>query len=157
LFLLYFYVTTFIQIINFYFSLIAGHNSSVLVFSTFFYLKLMASGFDGVRRWVNEADLLGKELLLIPIHMGGHWCLATIDLKLQKFCYYDSVLGDNRKCLQEIKSYMEQTLCSPTGLVYFVKMYLYSSMALTAEFLFVCMQDTCLNKPPFYSHNQISL
>ena len=86
----------------------------MFAFSTFFYLKLVASGFDGVYRWVNEVDLLGKEMLLFPIHMEGHWCLATVDFKLQQFCYYDSMLGDNRDCLQVIKSYMDQR-CTNTS------------------------------------------
>ena len=78
----------------------------MFAFKTFFYPKLVSDGFIGVHRWVNEVDLFDKELLLMPIHLGTHWCLATVDFQLQKFCYYDSTLGDNRKCLQLLKNYM---------------------------------------------------
>lgn len=77
------------------------------MFSTFFYLKLVSAGFGGVHRWVDEVDLLGKDLLLVPIHMGAHWCLAAIDFQLQHLCYYDSMLGENRKCLQLLKEYIK--------------------------------------------------
>lgn len=100
---------------NFYFSLITGDMSSVFAFNTFFYLKLLSStDYSGVRRWVDRKELLNKDLILVPIHMGAHWCLATVDFRFHQFCYYDSLLGDNGKCLQLLKDYMGHKFSSTT-------------------------------------------
>ena len=100
---------------NFYFSLITKSKTSVFAFNTFFYLKLKSStDFNGVRRWVNKKDLVNKELILVPIYMETHWFLATIDFQLHQFCYYDSLLEDNRECLQLLKDYMGQKFASAT-------------------------------------------
>ena len=41
------------------------------------------------------------ELLLIPLHLQTHWCLATIDFTLQRFCYYDSLQAMNSTSLEQ--------------------------------------------------------
>ena len=58
-------------------------------FSTFFNTKLATGGYDGVSHWMKEIDLFCKELLLIPIHLGTHWCLATVDFRLKQFGFYE--------------------------------------------------------------------
>ena len=89
---------------NFYFSLNTEDKSFVFTFSTFFDLKLISStGLSGVHRWVNKKDLLNKELLLVPIHMGTHWCLARINFWFHQLYNFDSLLGENRKCLETLK------------------------------------------------------
>ena len=72
-------------------SLIAEYNKGVFAFSTFFYSKLVTSGFDGVSKWMKQVDIFDKELLLILIHLGTHWCLPIVDFSLEEFCYYDSM------------------------------------------------------------------
>ena len=58
-------------------------------------------------QWMKDVDLFNKELLLIPIHLETHWCLATVDFKLQQFGYYDSMKGINHMCLQLLREYIE--------------------------------------------------
>ena len=62
-------------------NLIAEQNQEAFAFSTFFYPKLVAEGFNGVSNWMKDVDIFSKQLLLIPIHHQTHWCLATVDFK----------------------------------------------------------------------------
>ena len=58
--------------------------------------------------WMRDVDLFSMQLLLIPIHLITHWCLATIDLTKRKFCYYDSLKGKNLNCLEYLRQYIQQ-------------------------------------------------
>jgi sentrin-specific protease 1 len=96
------------EIINFYFNLIAeqvtiASHSIAYPMSSFFYLKLMEAGYNGVRRWTSKIDLLAFDVILIPIHSGLHWCLAVIDCKKKEFMYYDSLGGRNQSCLSRLR------------------------------------------------------
>lgn len=66
----------------------------------------MATGFDGVTNWVKEVNIFDMKLILVPIHLGTHWCLATIDLHNHQFYYYDSMKGSNSTCLQHLKAFI---------------------------------------------------
>ena len=145
---------------NFYFSLITTKNkTSIFAFNTFFYIKLKSStGFNGVRRWVNKKDLVNKELILVSIHMETHWCLATIDFQLHQFCYYDSLLNDNRECLQLLKDYMGQKFASTIYSDWpclFRKDIPQQLNGSDCGVLCACMQDICQSVLPFYFHNLI--
>ena len=96
------------EIINFYFNLIAEHANSdghcrAYPMSSLFYLKLMEAGYNGVRRWTSKIDLLAYDVILIPIHLGMHWCLAVIDCEKKEFVYYDSLGGRNQSCLSRLR------------------------------------------------------
>ena len=71
----------------------------VYAFTTFFYPKLIKTGYGTVRRWTKKVDVFAHDLLIVPVHLGMHWCLATIDLRSKQINYYDSMHGDNNKCL----------------------------------------------------------
>ena len=47
-----------------------------------------------------KVDIFSYDILLIPIHLDVHWCMATVDFKKRSINYYDSMLGDNPKCLK---------------------------------------------------------
>ena len=49
----------------------------VHAFNTFFYPKLMKTGHASLRRWTKKVDLFAMDIVLIPIHLGMHWCLAV--------------------------------------------------------------------------------
>ena len=49
--------------------------------NTFFYPKLMQSGHSALKRWTRKVDIFAQDLMIIPVHLGMHWCLATIDFK----------------------------------------------------------------------------
>ena len=75
---------------------------AVYAFSTFFYPRLMDIGFNEVKRWTKKVDLFSLSLILIPVHLGMHWCLATIDMDAKAIIYYNSMGGNN-----EASSYIE--------------------------------------------------
>jgi len=56
-----------------------GQNNlpKVYSFSTFFYPKLMSGGHQAVRRWTKQVDLFSFDYILVPVHLGMHWCLAV--------------------------------------------------------------------------------
>lgn len=72
----------FSQVINFYMNLLVERSKhpnlpSVNTFNTFFYPKLRSSGYSAVRRWTKKMDVFAKDLLLVPVHLGVHWCLSV--------------------------------------------------------------------------------
>lgn len=100
------------EIINYYFSLIVERGKldnypSCYAFNTFFYPRLLEKGHDGIKRWTKKVNIFGYDLVLIPVHLGLHWCLAVIDFKQRKIMYYDSMGGQNNECLNSLKAYLK--------------------------------------------------
>jgi sentrin-specific protease 1 len=96
------------EIINFYFELIAERSAgSVHVMNTFFYPKLKDSGYPAVRRWTKKVDIFAKERILLPVHLGVHWCVAEVDVRGKKIVYYDSLHGSNEVCLQLLLDWLK--------------------------------------------------
>uniref|UniRef100_A0AAV2JHY5 Ubiquitin-like protease family profile domain-containing protein n=1 Tax=Knipowitschia caucasica TaxID=637954 RepID=A0AAV2JHY5_KNICA len=83
------------EVINFYLSLIMDRSSGggprVYSFSTFFFPKLQSGGHSAVKRWTKAVDLFLCDLILVPLHLGVHWAMAVIDLKLKTVKTYDSM------------------------------------------------------------------
>ena len=52
--------------------------------------------------------MFSKDYIIIPIHLGMHWCCSVIDFKLKQIRYYDSLHGGNSTCLRLLKEYIEQ-------------------------------------------------
>uniref|UniRef100_A0A914IDI0 Ubiquitin-like protease family profile domain-containing protein n=1 Tax=Globodera rostochiensis TaxID=31243 RepID=A0A914IDI0_GLORO len=100
------------EVINFFLNLIVERNSkdpnlpNVYTFNTFFYQKLQTNGFAGVKRWTRKVDIFSYEILIVPVHLPNHWCMAVIDLKERKVDYYDSMSGSNETCLQLLSDYL---------------------------------------------------
>lgn len=100
------------EVVNFYFNLIKERSENnkdlpkVHVFNTFFYPKIMKVGHSGVKRWTRKVDIFSFDLLLIPVHLGMHWCLAVIDLKHKQIVYYDSLKGNNSPCIDALRNYL---------------------------------------------------
>lgn len=106
------------EIINFYFQLVVHHNNSkpnsskVHVFNSFFFTKLKEKGYEGVRRWTKQVNLFSHDKILLPVHLGMHWCTALIDLCRKSILYYDSLHGQNNDCLHLLLSYIESEATS---------------------------------------------
>lgn len=100
------------EVVNFYFNLVKERNqekdlAKVHVFNTFFYPKIMKSGHSSVKRWTRKVDIFAMDVILIPVHLGMHWCLAVIDFKNKEILYYDSLGGNNPACLQALSKYVQ--------------------------------------------------
>lgn len=99
------------EIINFYMNQLVERGEQegkpkVYAFNTFFYPKVMGQGHESVRRWTRRVDIFSKDYILIPVHLGMHWCLAVIDFKKKMIRYFDSMGGNNVGCLNALKDYL---------------------------------------------------
>ncbi|KAJ1729551.1 SUMO1 sentrin specific peptidase 1 [Coemansia biformis] len=100
------------EVINFYMQLIMDRSAKtpalprVHAFNTFFYSTLCESGYARVRRWTRRTKLFEKDLVIVPVHLGVHWCCAVIDLRQKSIVYYDALLGDDPGCLQTLMGYI---------------------------------------------------
>ncbi|GLV42508.1 hypothetical protein CBL_03245 [Carabus blaptoides fortunei] len=101
------------EVINFYVNLIQQRSERrnmprVHSFSTFFYPKLMSSGYSSLRRWTKRVDIFSFDIIVVPVHLGFHWCMATIDFRDKSIRYYDSMLGKNNQCLMALENYLRE-------------------------------------------------
>eukprot|EP00096_Caligus_rogercresseyi_P010084 TRINITY_DN3559_c0_g1_i1.p1 TRINITY_DN3559_c0_g1~~TRINITY_DN3559_c0_g1_i1.p1 ORF type:complete len:599 (-),score=196.91 TRINITY_DN3559_c0_g1_i1:114-1877(-) len=102
------------EIIHFYLQMIVHRSTNnpklpkVYAFNTFFYPKLLSGGHGPLKRWTRKVDLFSYDILLIPVHLGVHWCLATVDFRKPGIYYYDSMGGNNAACLEALSKYLEE-------------------------------------------------
>ena len=62
---------------------------NVYATNTFFYPKMMEQGHSALKRWTRRVDIFSKDIMLIPVHLGMHWCLAVVDFRKPGVYYYD--------------------------------------------------------------------
>ncbi|PIA17144.1 cysteine proteinase [Coemansia reversa NRRL 1564] len=102
------------EVINFYMQLIITRSEKtptlprVHAFNTFFYSTLCDKGYARVRRWTRRIKLFDQDLLIVPVHLGVHWCCAVVDFRCKSIVYYDALLGDNPKCLRLLMNYLHE-------------------------------------------------
>ncbi|XP_045120864.1 sentrin-specific protease 1-like isoform X2 [Portunus trituberculatus] len=112
------------EVINFYMNLLMERSQKnvnyprVYAFNTFFYPKLSKSGYHSVRRWTKKVDLFSYDMLLVPIHLGMHWCMSVVDFKTKCISYYDSMLHNNQWCLESLLEYLKAEHQDKKGLPY---------------------------------------
>ncbi|OWR40766.1 putative sentrin/sumo-specific protease [Danaus plexippus plexippus] len=100
------------EVINFYMNLLMQRSEErkelprVYATNTFFYPKLMQSGQAGLRRWTRKVDIFGHDLMVVPVHLGVHWCLSLIDFREKKISYLDSMGARNEPCLAALLQYL---------------------------------------------------
>ncbi|XP_020490678.2 sentrin-specific protease 1 [Labrus bergylta] len=101
------------EVINFYMNLLVERSKdpglpSVNTFNTFFYPKLRDSGYSAVRRWTKKTDIFSKDILLVPVHLGVHWCLSVVDFRKEAILYFDSMGGNNDEACRILLDYLQQ-------------------------------------------------
>uniref|UniRef100_A0A8C3RSZ0 SUMO specific peptidase 1 n=1 Tax=Chelydra serpentina TaxID=8475 RepID=A0A8C3RSZ0_CHESE len=101
------------EIINFYMNLLMERSKekglpTVHAFNTFFFTKLKTAGYQAVKRWTKKVDVFSVDVLLVPIHLGVHWCLAVIDFRKKTITYYDSMGGINNEACRILLQYLKQ-------------------------------------------------
>ncbi|XP_019644953.1 PREDICTED: sentrin-specific protease 5-like [Branchiostoma belcheri] len=95
------------NVLNGYFDLLSeARPDDVYCFNTFFYTQLCRKGYQGVRRWTRKVQIFQKSVLLVPLHLGNHWCLAEVAVQDKLLFLYDSRGGANLTCLQRLVSYL---------------------------------------------------
>ncbi|KAK1803571.1 hypothetical protein P4O66_020983 [Electrophorus voltai] len=101
------------EVINFYMNLLverskAQHLPSVYTFNTFFFPKLRSSGYSAVRRWTKKVDIFSVDIVLVPVHLGVHWCLSVVDFRKKNITYFDSMGGSNDEACRILLGYLKQ-------------------------------------------------
>ncbi|EGT58189.1 hypothetical protein CAEBREN_15613 [Caenorhabditis brenneri] len=102
------------NIINYYLQLICDRSvqnreyPKTYAFNTFFYTNIIEKGYTSVKRWTKKVDLFSYEIILVPVHLGMHWCMAVIDMVAQKIEFYDSLYDDNTDVLPALKMYIAE-------------------------------------------------
>ncbi|XP_017655669.1 sentrin-specific protease 1 isoform X4 [Nannospalax galili] len=101
------------EIINFYMNMLMERSKekgfpSVHAFNTFFFTKLKTAGYQAVKRWTKKVDIFSADILLVPIHLGVHWCLAVVDFRKKSITYYDSMGGINSEACRTLLQYLKQ-------------------------------------------------
>ncbi|XP_011214028.2 uncharacterized protein LOC105233605 isoform X2 [Bactrocera dorsalis] len=105
------------EVINFYMNLLTErgetkHDShglpTVYAMNTFFVPRLLSAGHSGVKRWTRKVDIFSKDVIPVPVHVGGvHWCMAIIHLKNRTIKYYDSMGTPNPSVLKALEQYLK--------------------------------------------------
>lgn len=99
------------EVINFYMNMIIERGKldkypSVHAMNTFFYMRLNEVGFSGVKRWSRKYDIFSFDLMVVPIHLQMHWCMAIVDFRVKQINYYDSMGKPNNHCLEVLFKYL---------------------------------------------------
>ena len=53
----------------------------VYAMSSYFFENLMNRGTPAVEKWTKDVDIFDFDLILVPIHLPKHWCLAVVDFR----------------------------------------------------------------------------
>uniref|UniRef100_A0A667YTD6 SUMO specific peptidase 1 n=1 Tax=Myripristis murdjan TaxID=586833 RepID=A0A667YTD6_9TELE len=101
------------EVINFYMNLLVERSKdpnlpTVDTFNTFFFPKLRSSGYSAVRRWTKKMDIFSVDILLVPVHLGVHWCLSVVDFRKKTIMYFDSMGGNNVEACRILLEYLRQ-------------------------------------------------
>ncbi|KAJ3199393.1 SUMO1 sentrin specific peptidase 1 [Entophlyctis luteolus] len=93
------------EIINFYGQMIMERSKrsqkypKIHYFNTFFYTTLLEHGYD-------RFDLFALDLVIIPVHLGVHWCLSVIDFRNKRIEYFDAMKGNNPRLFALYREYL---------------------------------------------------
>ncbi|KAH8300868.1 hypothetical protein KR044_000694, partial [Drosophila immigrans] len=104
------------EVINFYMNLLTdrsetkkGKLPSVYAMNTFFIPRLLQNGHGAVKRWTRKIDLFSKDIIPVPVHVGGvHWCMAIIHMRNKTIRYYDSMGEPNQMVLNALETYLRE-------------------------------------------------
>ena len=93
------------DLIDAYLNILASKKDGVVAVSTRFYPKVKNTIFDALRRAENT-NLFSFSTILVPIHKGGaHWCLAVVEMNVNKIFYFDSLRRPNEECVDNLESF----------------------------------------------------
>ncbi|KAI0223837.1 hypothetical protein L0F63_002271 [Massospora cicadina] len=81
---------------------------NVISFPTYFFHMLRNQGYAKVARQAKKKQIFSKDVLLVPIHLGNHWTLVTIDFRHKLISYFDSLLGDPAQIIKLIVQFLNE-------------------------------------------------
>jgi sentrin-specific protease 1 len=113
------------EVVNFYIQMLLERNQlrqhrKVYIFNTHFYPLVQPKGkydYNRVRRWTlkQKIDVFSLDKVLVPIHLGNHWCLAVINFIDKRFEYYDSLGAANPHCLKILRQWLQDESVNKRG------------------------------------------
>ena len=59
--------------------------------------------------------MFSKDLIIVPIHQPGHWTLAVINVKQQRFEYYDSLRGPPGLVFENLRRWLKDESLDKKG------------------------------------------
>lgn len=69
------------------------------MFNSFFFETLLKRGYAGVKRWTRKVDIFSYDIILVPIHLTVHWCMAVrFFLYFSKFKWKEK--GKNNRLIE---------------------------------------------------------
>ncbi|CAF0925869.1 unnamed protein product, partial [Brachionus calyciflorus] len=96
------------NLINYYLHLLVWYNKiNAFNFESYFYSTLSTRGCLNVKNWFRGVNIFQFDLILIPINMGNHWILATIENFKCKVTVYDSFKHNQNSVLDNLRFYLE--------------------------------------------------
>lgn len=86
----------------------------VYAFNTYFFTKLSQKdqSYQTMKNWIKKIDLFSYDIVLVPIHLGNHWCLAVIDLRKKTIEYYDSPGNANDSGLKKLLQFFTDAMAN---------------------------------------------
>ena len=66
---------------------------SVHCFNTFMYPRLKEKGYNSVKRWTKKVNILEKEIIIFPIHLGNVNQLRQNNKELLRRNYVKLIIG----------------------------------------------------------------
>ncbi len=104
----------------------AGHK--VKVFDTFFYPKLVDTGYEGVRYLLRGQDMFKLDTLLVPIHhpkphpdVDSHWSLLAVKPTQMEIRVYDSIRRREHPEVEHLQAFMENAWADKNGFPSIIK------------------------------------
>jgi sentrin-specific protease 1 len=61
-------------------------------------------------------DIFSYDLMVVPVHLGVHWCLSLVDFERKKVSYLDSMGGRNQACVDALLQYLRDEHKDKKGL-----------------------------------------
>jgi hypothetical protein len=80
--------------------------------NSLFYPKLAKSrhgyNYANVKRWTKKNEIFSQDMVIVPIHCGGnHWTLAIVNIRQQRFEYYDSLQGSQGSVFRHLRQWLQ--------------------------------------------------
>ena len=82
----------------------------VIVFDEYFWEYLESGKETTLRRKPDASEWMSQRLLLVPVHLPGHWTLLAVDLSSHTIQYWDSLGGDPneaKKMMRQLETFLK--------------------------------------------------
>ena len=89
---------------------VASLVDDVIVFDEYFWEYLESGKETTLHRKPAASEWMTQRLLLVPVHLPGHWTLLAVDLSSHTIQYWDSLGGDPneaKKMMRQLETFLK--------------------------------------------------